>query len=150
MNFPLIKVKILFVFLGLLLLNNLPATPIKPLTLDESGIPFIQRFPFPDFILSSGRFSVYEDSSGIFLIGAKDKVIVFYGNEFIPLGLNGQVNISASQKSLFYTGFNSLGLIKLYKNSQPQIIPLVDEKFGNNKGLGQINKVYVVNELNNL
>ena len=80
-------------------------------------------------------------------MGSKNKLIVFYGNEFGTINLKGQINISANQKSIFYTGYNSLGLIKLFKNNEPKLIPIIDEKKVSNKAFGQINNVFVINEL---
>jgi len=147
MNFITIKIKSTIIFFGLIFFFILPVFPNQPARPIESGVPLIQRYLFPNFYLSSGKFSVYEDSSGIFLIGAKDKIIVFYGNEFMSINMKGQINVSSNQRSIFYTGYNSLGLIKLFKNSQPQLFPLVDNKLKNKDIFGQINNVFVTNGL---
>jgi hypothetical protein len=146
MNFIRIKSTICTIFLGLIISICQSVRAEIPVKIDDAGIPLTQKFPFLNFSLSSGKFSVYEDPSGIFLIGALNKIIIFYGNEFLPISMNGHINISSNQKSVFYTGYNSLGLIKLFKNSPPQFIPLVDEKRNGNK-FGQINKVFVANDL---
>ncbi len=143
----MIKSRFTIFFLGLLFLINLTSNAITPVKLEETGVPLVQKFSFPDFCLSSGKFSVYEDSSGTFILGAKDKIIIFYGNEFYPLRLKGQINIISNQKSVFYTGENSIGIIKLYKNSIPQFIPIVDEKLKNDLNFGQINNVYLAGDL---
>jgi adenylate cyclase len=146
MNFIKINIKTGVIFLGLYLASSFPLYPQKPFKLDESGVPLIQNFLFPDFCLSSGKFSVFEDRSGFFLIGAKDKIIVFYGNEFIALPLKGQINISTDNKSVFYSGFNALGLIKLFKNSPPQLLPLFNEELKESNKFGQINSVFIEND----
>lgn len=147
MNFLKIKAKIIVIFFGLIVFLNPTLFSNKPIRLIESGVPLIQKYPFPNFWLSSGKFSVFEDTSGIFLIGAKDKIIVFYGNEFKFIKLEGQIHVSSNLKTIFYTGFNSLGFIKLYKNSQPQLIPLVNYKLKKENTFGQINNVFVTNGL---
>jgi len=147
MNFVKVTIKIIIIFFWIFISFPIHARYLSSTRLDESGIPLIQKFPFPNFSLSSGKFSVYEDSSGIFLLGTKHKIIIFYGNEFISVKLKGQINILSDQKSIFYTGYNSLGLIKLYKNSQPQLIPLVSENLKSNNDFGQINNVYIANGL---
>ncbi len=148
MNFIKINVISALIFLGVIFFFLIPVYSNSPARLIESGVPLIQKFPFPNFYLSSGKYSVYEDSSGIFLIGAKDKIIVFYGNEFMSMNMKGQINVSSNQRSIYYSGYNSLGLIKLFKNSQPQIIlQLIDEKSKSKNNFGQINNAYMSNEL---
>jgi adenylate cyclase len=147
MNFIMIKEKSVLIFFGLVFFFNFSLSSNTPISLIESGAPLIQRYLFPNFNLSAGKFSVYEDTSGIFLIGAKDKIIVFYGNEFLSINMTGQINVSSNQRSIFYTGYNSLGLIKLFKNSQPQLIPLVDNKLRKRDIFGQINNVFVSDDL---
>ena len=146
MNFIRINNTILTFLFGLFLFPYSNSTAKTPVKIDDTGIPLTQKFPFSNFSLSSGKFSVYEDPSGIFLIGAQNKIIIFYGNEFLPIDMKGHINISSNQKSVFYTGYNSLGLIRLFKNSLPQFIPLVDEKRNGNK-FGQINKVFISSDL---
>lgn len=106
------------------------------------GSPIIQTFPFPDSYQTSDTISVYEDPQGYFLLGTKGQLVLFYGNEFVQLPLEGQVHVIANQQSVFYTGYNQMGIIKFYKNSQPQLIPLVDASRSKTK-FGQINKVYL-------
>jgi hypothetical protein len=146
MNFLNIIAKFRIIFFGLCFFYISPVhseTPLKP---TETGIPLIQKFTFPDFWLSSEKFSVYEDSSGIFLIGAKDKILVFYGNEFRFLKLKGKINISSNQKAVFYTGYNTIGLIKFFKYGNPQLIKLIDET-NKNISFGQINNVLIADGL---
>jgi len=119
----------------------------KPLLIgiEETGTPIIQKFVFPDFCNSVGKISIYEDPNGFFILGANDKIILFYGNEFLNIPLKGQVNIISNQKSVFYTGYNTLGIIKIYKNSLPQLIPLVSDT--GKSDFGQIDKVYLSDDL---
>lgn len=152
MNFLRNTINFLHVFLFFSFFAGSICVSAMPSKADETGIPFIQTYTFPDFCLSSGKFSVYEDSSGIFLIGAKDKLIIFYGNEFKSIKIPGRINLSTNQKALFYSGLNSFGLVKLFKNSQPQILPLLNQDQGKTFNLGQVqnaffNGIYIV--LNN-
>jgi adenylate cyclase len=145
MNFIKKKYQIALIFLGMMLFLGLPESICRPIKSNNSGTPIIQKFVFPNYSTSSGKFSVYEDSSGIFLIGAKDKIIVFYGNEFITYKLNGRINITSNLKSLFYTGYNSLGMIKLYRNAPPQIIPIFENN-QNKLNFGQIQDMFVAEQ----
>jgi adenylate cyclase len=147
MNFIQIKRHIVSFFLGLIIFPYLAYPSTRRVDIDEIGIPLIQKYPFPASCISSGKMSVFEDPSGFFLLGARDKIILFYGNEFIPLYLQGQINVISNQKAVFYTGYNSLGIIRLYKNSLPQLIPLVDRKLSKNFDFGQIDKVYLDNDI---
>ena len=107
MNYIRTKVNTVSVFFGLLFFIIFSVQAERPINIKELGTPIVQKFPFPNFSLLSGKFSVYEDPYGVFLIGAQDKMIVFYGNEFVTIKLEGQINISSNQKSVFYTGYNS-------------------------------------------
>jgi class 3 adenylate cyclase len=146
MNFIINKNKKNTIFLWLLLVISFCQVKGNLIISDESGIPVIQKFSFPNSCLSSGRFSIYEDSSGIFLIGANNKVIIFYGNEFSKCQLNGRINITSNGRSVFFTGYNILGLIKTYRNSPPQFIPIIDDRIQNKFGFGQINDLYVADQ----
>ena len=87
------------------------------------GSPFIQNFPFPESSFSSGKISVFESPNGGFVLGGRNKIILFYGNEFISMPLNGQINVIGDDKTSFYTGFNTLGVIRIFKNSLPKLNP---------------------------
>lgn len=108
------------------------------------GSPIIQTFSFPDSYQPSDTISVFEDPQGYFLLGTKEKLVLFYGNEFVQLPVGGQVHVLANQQSVFYTGYNQMGIIKFYKNSQPQLIPLVDA-VRTKINFGQLCRVYLHN-----
>ncbi|HEY9123005.1 MAG TPA: adenylate/guanylate cyclase domain-containing protein [Bacteroidales bacterium] len=107
------------------------------------GSPFIQNFTFPERSFSSGKISVFESPDGGFVLGGRNKIILFYGNEFISMPLNGQINVIGDDKTSFYTGFNTVGVIRIFKNSLPKLIPLVDDKKNHKNRFGQINKVFI-------
>lgn len=106
------------------------------------GAPIIQTFTFPDSYQYVDTISVYEDPQGYFLLGTREQLVLFYGNEFVPLRMKGQIYVSANQQSVFYTGYNQLGIIKFYKNSQPQLIPLIDDT-RTKTNFGQIFNVFL-------
>lgn len=147
MNIISILIKRLIVFFGLISWCLTSISGQNPIAPDEPGIPLVQKFYFQANFVTSGKVSVYEDPSGIFLLGSKNKIILFYGNEFNTIPIKGQANISSNFKSIFYTGYNSLGLIKLFKNNDPKLIPLINEVIASKYGFGQINNVFVVNDL---
>jgi len=111
------------------------------------GSPIIQTFPFPDSYQPADTISVFEDPQGYFLLGTKGHLVLFYGNEFVRLPVKGQVHVIANQQSVLYSGYNEMGIIKFYKNSQPQLIPLFNAE-RTKINFGQIYKVFL--QSNNL
>ncbi|MCX7985952.1 MAG: hypothetical protein N2662_03335 [Bacteroidales bacterium] len=130
----------IFLFLSLLQTQQLFARYVP-------GTPIIQTFPFPESFPASDTISVFEDPQGYFLIGAKEQLILFYGNEFVGLPLKGQIFLNANQHSVFYSCYNQIGIVKFYKNSLPQLIPLI-VKDNSSTDFGQIFNVLLQN--NNL
>ncbi len=106
------------------------------------GSPIIQTFRFPDYCFNPVNFSVYEDPQGFYILGAYNQMILFYGNEFISLPIEGQVNVIANQRAVFYTANNTLGIVKFYNNSLPQLIPLISNVTQSNH-FGQIYNVFL-------
>jgi class 3 adenylate cyclase len=143
MNFLKKKSFFLFIFLEINIFSfeNIISQKTNPGLV--AGSPIVQTFHFPDNYLASDKISVYEDPQGYFLLGSQNQLILFYGNEFLNIPLKGQVNVISNFPSVFYTAKSTMGIVKFYKNSLPQLIPLFDYS-STSSHFGQINSVYLV------